>query len=530
MSGKKTVLILGGGTMQIPAIEAAKEKGWRAAVADADSGAPGISLADLFIHVDLKDRKGLIEAARQLKREGLDGVFTAGTDFSTSVAAIADALGLPGIPVSAAETAKHKIRMRECFSRAGIPSPKFMLISREEQCETAVRTLTLPLVIKPADNMGARGVKLIETLRDCIDSFKAARQFSSSGEVIAEEYISGPEFSLDALIYGGNIDICGFADRHIRFSPYFVEMGHTMPTMLEKKERQRVIGCFVRGIEALGITEGAAKGDIKLSADGPVVGEIAARLSGGYMSGWTYPYASGHDLTSSALDIAAGYPPSGRHGGYPLASAERAFISIPGRVAEISGIRSAKQRPYVKDVFLRTSYGEEPVFPRNNVEKCGNVISQAPNREDAVQAAEAAAGLIFIRLEAGNTDTARFLFTPDVNWPPPAFTLGVEENIHALDSMPDFIDESAGKGPVLIIPAIDSENGKEWHGTGLRETFRRCTERKRRISGIPGKVFWTAMLRGGRQGGEWVLDSLEVAERKGKKIREEIRSWKRIGL
>ena len=122
-----TVFILGAGVMQLPAIRTAKDLGWTVVVADANAAAPGAELADRFLNVDLKDREGLAASARGIREEfGLDGVFTAGTDFSASVAYVAGELGLPGIPLSAALRASDKLEMRAAFAAAGVPSPRFV--------------------------------------------------------------------------------------------------------------------------------------------------------------------------------------------------------------------------------------------------------------------------------------------------------------------------------------------------------------------------------------------------------------------
>ncbi len=533
--GPPLIMVLGGGTMQVPAIEIAKDRGWKVAVADGNREAPGAGMADIFLHIDLKDLAALTEAARDLKRKGLRGVFTAGTDFSTSVAHVAAECGLPGIPPEAAYKAKNKARMRDAFRHAGVPSPDFFLMRNEGDCAEVPRRLHFPLVVKPADNMGARGVKRIDTPEELMESYRGAAAFSISGEVVAEEYIPGPEFSLDALIRGGRVDICGFADRHIAFPPYFVEMGHTMPTELPEKEQNLVIEVFLRGIEALGITEGAAKGDIKLTPKGPVVGEIAARLSGGYMSGWTYPYASGHEVTAGAMEIALGTGPSSLHPGYPRSSAERAFISIPGKTAEIIGIRSAGQIPFVKNIFLRTAAGAETVFPRNNIEKCGNIISQASSRREAAAAAEQAVAAVTVRLEPGNPKTEAFLFRRDAGWPPPAFTLVSPRNIRAYDAMPDYRAASPAEGPVLMLPDTDSENEREWHGISFTDALCRALTLRARSAGgtggekgeviVPGKIFWKGFLRGGIQGGLWVLETLEQITREGKDPAGVIKRW-----
>lgn len=529
---KGAILILGGGIMQIPAIETAKKLGWRVILADGDNSAPGVACADTFLHIDLKETEALIEKAKELKNRGLRGVFTAGTDFSTTVASVAESCGLPGIPVKAALNAKDKGRMRECFRQAGIPSPAFTVITGSDVPKLE-QDLRFPLVVKPSDNMGARGVRRVDTYEELNASFLDAVQFSGEGKVVVEEYIRGPEFSLDALVYDGSIDICGFADRHIRFFPYFVEMGHTMPTCLPRDRQQEVIDIFKAGIRALGITEGAAKGDIKYTEKGPVVGEIAARLSGGYMSGWTYPYASGYNVTEAALRIAVGERPSGKHSGYPCHSAERAFISIPGIVKEISGLPAADRTFGVKNCFLRTEAGKRAVFPKNNIEKCGNIISQAASREAAVKAAEEGVRSVFIRLEPGNIATENFLFGPDrEGWPPPAFVLRKEENISELKIMPLYTPSRRDNRAVLMLPDLDSEDGKDWHGMILRDALERAEEiigeDMGKLPGALGRIFWAALLRGGLQGAVWVFDTLLEADRVTNDFRRKLEKWSRL--
>jgi biotin carboxylase len=305
-----TIFILGAGIMQIPAIRAAKAMGWRVIVADGSPEAEGIALADQFVNVDLKDRDAMAAAVKLCQADGgVDGVFTAGTDFSATVAWAANQCGLPGLAYETTLNATDKARMRRVFREHGVPQPEFMELSRGDSARRALERLSFPLVVKPVDNMGARGVRRIDTEEELAAAFASAVGFSRSGRAIVEEYVSGPEYSLDALVWRGEPTLCGIADRHIFFEPYFVEMGHTLPAVLDDPTLAKIVAVFFQGIRALGIDNGSAKGDIKLSPRGPVVGEIAARLSGGYMSGWTFPYASGIDVTRSALRIAVGLQP-----------------------------------------------------------------------------------------------------------------------------------------------------------------------------------------------------------------------------
>lgn len=426
---KKRVFMLGAGFMQGVAIRAARALGCTVVAADGNPSAVCATEADEFVCIDLKDTARLIDYARYLQQNGgLDAVFTAATDFSAAVAAVAAACGLRGHTLEAALNATDKVRMRGCFRKAGVPSPAFVELSAADLA-APVNTLEqrlgelaghFPLVVKPVDNMGARGCSLVKGLSGLQEAVVTAVRHSRSGRVIVEEYIEGSEFSIEGLVFGGRLYITALADRHIFFPPYFIEMGHTIPSDCPQEIADEVMSVFERGVHALGLTDGAVKGDILVRNGKAFVGEIAARLSGGYMSGWTVPHSCGLDITAAALTLALGGSPRLHTCGknsfvIPLkqncqfVSAERAWISIPGQVAAVSGLEAARAAPFVKDVFPRAGVGDTVVFPQNNVEKCGNVLSAAPSRAEAVQASEEACRKIVLRLTPHVAETDAFL-------------------------------------------------------------------------------------------------------------------------
>ena len=395
---KKRVFMLGAGFMQGVAIRAARALGCTVVAADGNPSAVCAAEADEFVCIDLKDTARLIDYARYLQHNGgLDAVFTAATDFSAAVAAIAAACGLRGHTLEAALNATDKVRMRECFRKADVPSPAFIeltaadLASSADGLEQRLGALAgrFPLVVKPVDNMGARGCSLVKNLSELRKAAATALQYSRSGRVIVEEYIEGSEFSIEGLVFGGRLYITALADRHIFFPPYFIEMGHTIPSEYPQEIADEVISVFERGVHALCLTDGAVKG-------------------------------CGLDITAAALTLALGGSPRLHTCGKdsfviplkqncPFVSAERAWISIPGQVASVSGLEAARAAPFVKDVFPRAGAGDTVVFPQNNVEKCGNVLSAAPSRREAVQASETACRKIVLRLRPHVAETDAFL-------------------------------------------------------------------------------------------------------------------------
>jgi biotin carboxylase len=519
MSEKQRILILGAGVMQGPALKIAREMGLETVAVDADPKAACVSLADRFEKVDLKDREGIEALGRNLRENGgLSGIMTAGTDFSATVAWAAGKLGLPGIPWETALNASDKERMRRCFKEAGVPSPEFFILTNLPSKSGGFSLpFPWPAVVKPVDNMGSRGCRRVDTFDELETAAGDALKFSRSGRAIVEEYMEGPEFSVDALIYRGEITICGLADRHIFFPPYFIEMGHTMPAALDEKSAHALLETFKAGIKAMGIDNGAAKGDIKLTPKGPMIGEIAARLSGGYMSGWTYPYASGVFPTRGAIQICLGQKPDGLEPKKNWTCAERAFISIPGTVRSVRGLEEAKAVPGVRDLFTRIGEGSRVTFPENNVTKCGNVISAAPARKEAAASAEKAARAVLIRLAAPDEATGAFLATPGSAFPPDAFVL--DSRLRGLlDKLPD---PAAGSSAPALIPF------PEFVSSGLRDYMGRSVEESlaavRFLTGLPlpaadlsqagnvlGRSFWAALARGGYQGAAYLIDSLKT--------------------
>ncbi|MCL2277615.1 MAG: ATP-grasp domain-containing protein [Treponema sp.] len=555
---KETIIILGAGVMQGPAITIAKELGFYAVALDGSSSAPCVSMADRFEQIDLKNKEEIETFARSIQSGTKRlGIMTAGTDFSASVAWTAEKLGLPGIPYEAALNASDKSRMRECFKRANLPSPEFITITSADINSSALNDkipFPFPLVIKPVDNMGSRGCRRVDSIGDFEEAAKTAIGFSRSGRAIAESYMEGPEFSVDAIVYRGEIRICGLADRHIFFPPYFIEMGHTMPTVIDKEKQNAMLMTFTAGVRVLGVAEkdsiGAAKGDIKLTPQGPMIGEIAARLSGGYMSGWTYPYSSGTLPIKIAIKAAMGreQDPSDFNPAKNWTCAERAFISIPGTVKQIlmkdgenvinktelifNAIQKSDKN--INDLFSRIKEGDKVSFPENNVTKCGNIIASAPIREDAVTSAEKAARSILIRLDPNDNETIKFL-NESQNFPPDAFLL-TEDLQKALNLLPESkIPEparlndfnSVPKSVTKIIPFAEfqSSNLQDYMGRTVKDvleavnlltgacasfeplqTIFEPAENADNI--ILGRSFWKALVRGSYQGAVYYIDKL----------------------
>ncbi len=392
-------MIIGAGILQVPAIKIAQEMGLLTLVTDYNKNAYGMRFADFPIIMSTRDVDGTVRVAKEFsKKRRIDGVITVGTDASLTVAAVQHALDLPGNRIDVAEATTNKIKMRRRLKEHNIPEPEFFPCWTYSDVVASSKELGFPFVIKPADNMGARGVMRVNKPEVIRFAYERAKNASPRGEIITEGFMDGPELSVDALVWNGEIYITGVADRIIEFPPYFVETGHIMPTDLPEKKVKNSIDVFEKGVRALGIEIGAAKGDIKVTSEGAKIGEIASRLSGGFMSAYTYPYSSGVNLIKAAINIALGNHPGKITEKFHRVSVERSLIPGSGIVREIEGIKEALSLKNVKNVFVTCDKGDTVHIPTNNVEKCGNVIAVADTREEALNSANLGIKLVKIIL------------------------------------------------------------------------------------------------------------------------------------
>ena len=536
-------LILGAGLMQKPAILCGKELGYKVCVIDGSDKAVAIPYADEFRKIDLKDKDGILEYAKELikaENGGLAAVFTAGTDFSASVSYVCDKLNLPGHSFEAATNASIKTKMRSCFSRDNVPSPKFISVSSsqlsENLLEKVLEKIDYPFVVKPIDNMGARGCRMVRNSDEFDTAIRCAVESSRTGNAIIEEYMEGPEFSIDALVYNGTFTVTGFAERHIKYEPYFIEVGHTMPAKTSEKMKNELISVFALGAKALGLTSGAAKADIKYTKNGPEIGEIAGRLSGGYMSGWTYPYSADLNLTKEALKIAAGNTPDDLEAKrvpvqftpselcknaekpYELfevpslrTASERAWMSIPGKVEYVEEIKEFTDQA-VFDTLPRATVtiGTDVDFPRNNVEKCGNIIAVSHSRDISIAVAEDAVSNIFITLEPNNPKTDDYINrkcqSDECNFPPDAFCHLSEEEMASIEGIIP-ADKKVEDYIPKVLKTADYNSKKDWNYNTILDTARKFDLLRAKHKALDGKKFWNAVTRGGIQAAVYIADS-----------------------
>ena len=401
----KTVLVVGAGRYQRAVIRRARELGLRVVAADRNPDAPGLRLADVPRVVDFSSPEAVLENVRDLE---IDGVLTVQAERAVPmVAAIAEALGVPGIGTQTARLMTNKLAMRRRLAEAGIPQPRFAAARTAAEARAATAEVGLPAVLKPADSAGQVGLARIASPDDAEAGFPAAVAASPTREAVLEEYVEGTEMNGIVIVQDGEVLSVTLCDR-LRppgrgFGVSWLHVYPPTPAGAQLAEAERVAAEAVR---ALGLRTGIGFPQLLAAPDGGVVlVECAARIGG--MMAEHLRHALGVDLLEVALRLALGEPVTAEHVGErfrrPVAirflTAEPGTLT-PGRVTRVGSLDDVLAAPGVLDAEVYSEVGETIRPVRIISDRRGYVIATGETREEAVARADAASLLVEIEVDA----------------------------------------------------------------------------------------------------------------------------------
>ena len=401
----KTVLFVGAGRHQRRAIAQARATGLRVVAVDRNPDAPGLAAADVSEVVDFREVDAVIEVAR---RHAVDGVLTISADRAVPVvAAVAEALGLPGIGTETAYVMTQKIAMRRVLGDAGVPQPAFAAVRNVHEGYAALERVGLPAVLKPADSGGQRGIFRLETPDDLERHLHVALGESPTGEAIIEAYVEGLELNGLVIVRDGEAFPLTLSDR---LRPPGIGFGvgwiHVYPATIYADQLEEAERVAVHAVHALGLRDGIAFPQLLATDDGRVlVIEVAARIPGGQMADLAR-HAVGVDLVEIALRQALGeeVPDEIARPRFTQPLAIRFLTASPGplrtgTVREIGSLEKVSAFPGVVQADLYLSVGETIRPVQLDGDRRGYVIAIADTNVEALERAEAAVQLVDVVVE-----------------------------------------------------------------------------------------------------------------------------------
>jgi biotin carboxylase len=249
MTKQRKLMVLGASTGQLPIICKAVELGYYVITVDYLPDNVGHQFSQHYVNCSTVDQKSVLQAAQEL---AIDGIVTFASDVATaSVAFVAAELGLPGCPVSVAEVMSNKANFRAFQRQHRLNRPGFFTTHALAEIEAELLDLSGPLMFKPVDTSGSRGITRADVLNreNCRQAFAYAQSFARSGEVCVEEFIEGVDVSGDGFMVDGQL-------RSIVTQKYkrgYVPTGHSLPTNISREDQARICVEVTKTCQALGM-------------------------------------------------------------------------------------------------------------------------------------------------------------------------------------------------------------------------------------------------------------------------------------
>jgi biotin carboxylase len=398
----ESLLIVAAGPLQVPAIKEAAVMGLRTVAVDVNPSAPGMALADASYPVDIFDVSAVERIALA---EKISGVMTLCTDAPVrTVAAVASALGLPAISPQAAADATDKRRMRAAMSAHAVPIPAFREIESFEDALRAGELLKYPFALKVPCSSGSRGVYRVDAAEELREYLPQARKYHPHGSLLAEEWMEGEEVSVEGASCGDGVHIVQVTDKLVFRGAFPVEAGHSQPSGLPASTVEEIGRVTEAGVRALGLENCAFHAELKITASGPKIVEIGARLGGDRIATHLTPLSTGVNMVRAAIQIALGETPD-LTPTISRGSAIRYFhADACGRAESIEGLDQVARLPGVELLYAE-SERDGPLVPgfqipeiRSSLDRYGHVIFSGESAAEACARADQAISMVKFRI------------------------------------------------------------------------------------------------------------------------------------
>ena len=385
----KRIMILAAGILQVPVIKKAREMGCYVIAVDGDANAVGLRYADKAIVANITDEEAMLQVARD---ENVDGVIHPCSEVSMSVMGyINDSLGLSGISKPMAKRATNKHLMREAFVKYDAPSPQsYCTTDANVAWELFCGKFDTNAILKPSRNSGSRGIAKIErgiTQEKFLELYERAYKESRDKQVLIEQFIEGPEFSVEIIVWNGDVNVLAVTDKKTTGAPYFVELGHNQPSIFPQDIVEKVKAAAVAGVEALELTNCACHAEIKVENGKAYIMEIGARLGGDFISTELTHLSTGIDMVAAAVNVALGIAPDLEPKEKKQGACIRYFCPRPGKLVSIEGIECLNdEHVYLSEIYCKE--GDEIGEVKSSLDRSGHVIVVDESPQKAIELAD----------------------------------------------------------------------------------------------------------------------------------------------
>lgn len=367
------------------------------------------------VTAETNDPATALAAARTLHADTpIDGVLTSCDYYLPLAARIAAELGLPGPTPAAVVAACNKALTRAALDRCDVPGPRHVTVPADDQqrLRTGAEMVGFPLVLKPTDLCAGMFVRRVEdwaaldtAARDLLRFEVNARGQRREPVVLLEEFLEGPEFSVESWIRDGEVHTVGVTDKSLGGASGFVETGHMFPADVGDQDHARLVAAAEAAIRAVGLDHGVVHTELRLTAAGPRIIEINPRPAGNQITE-LIRHVTGIDLPRIAVELALGREPAlptvpnGQRGGSRALSAAVSML-VPARAGILTGIEGTEAVAADPAVIAATfkAPGHRTTVGVDNNSYLGSVIALSHEQSGARRLAEGLLSAVSARYE-----------------------------------------------------------------------------------------------------------------------------------
>lgn len=297
----RKIAIIGASYLQLPLVQKCKEMGIETHCFAWAKGAVCKDVCDYFYDISTLEKEKILIVCQDIK---IDGIMTIASDIAVpTVCYVAEKMNLIGNRFSDSEITTDKFLMRNAFINYGIRSPKYQLIKSRLELKN-LKNLKFPLIVKPTDRSGSRGVQKVNNKSQLEDAIEFALAESFSGQAIVEEFIEGFEVSVESISWKGVHYVLAITDKITSGEPDFVELQHHQPSTLEKEVQEKIKECTLKALVSLSHQYGASHSEFKIDNNGDVyIIEVGARMGGDFIGSDLVFLSTAYDYLEACINV-----------------------------------------------------------------------------------------------------------------------------------------------------------------------------------------------------------------------------------
>ena len=301
------IAIIGASYLQEPLIEKAKEMGLETHVFAWAAGDVGEKSADVFYPISIVEKEKILEKCREI---GVCGVCSIASDLAAiTVNYVAENMGLVGNSMESTFISTNKNAMRKAFEKNGDPSPKSIVVTETE--EVPKETLKYPVIVKPTDRSGSRGITKLETPERLREAIAYAKDEGFEKTALVEEYVTGQEYSVECISYHGQHHFLAITQKYTTGTPHFIETGHLEPAPLSIELIEKIKKTVFHALDSLLIKNSASHAELKVDSKGEIkIIEIGGRMGGDFIGSDLVHLSTGVDFVKAVIQVAIGEEPN----------------------------------------------------------------------------------------------------------------------------------------------------------------------------------------------------------------------------